>query len=37
MFSVLSPTKIIGQQIQGQQRDEMNAAFGKAAYSSVAQ
>lgn len=35
MFSVLTPTKAIGQQIQGQQRDELNAGFRKAAYTSV--
>jgi hypothetical protein len=37
MFSVLTPTKTIGQQIQGQQRDELNAGFRKAAYTSVSQ
>ncbi|MGY3413513.1 hypothetical protein ACVWZV_009680 [Bradyrhizobium sp. GM5.1] len=37
MFSVISPMKTIGQQIQGQQRDELNAGFRKAAYTSAAQ
>jgi hypothetical protein len=37
MFSVLTPTKTIGQQIQPQQRDEINAGFRKAAYTSIAQ
>ena len=37
MFSVLAPTKTIGQQIQGQQRDELNAGFRNAAYTSVSQ
>jgi hypothetical protein len=32
MFSVLTPTKTIGQQIPGEQRDELNAGFRKAAY-----
>ncbi|QIO36060.1 hypothetical protein [Bradyrhizobium sp. 1(2017)] len=37
MFSVITPTKTIGQQIQGQQRDELNAGFRKAAYTSMTQ
>jgi hypothetical protein len=35
MFSVLTPLKTIGQQIQGQQRDEINAGYRKAAYTSI--
>jgi hypothetical protein len=35
MFSVLTPIKAIGQQIQGPQRDEINAGFRKAAYVSL--
>lgn len=35
LFSVLTPTKAFGQQVQGQQRDEMNAGFRKAAYTSI--
>jgi hypothetical protein len=37
MFSVLTPTKAIGPQVQGQQREEMNAGFRKAAYTSISQ
>jgi hypothetical protein len=37
MFSVLTPTKAIGQQIPSPQREEMNAGFRKAAYTSMAQ
>jgi hypothetical protein len=37
MFSVMTPLKTIGQQIQGQQRDELNASYRKAAYTSIAQ
>jgi len=37
MFSVLIPMKTIGQQIPGQQREETNAAFRKAAYTSIGQ
>jgi hypothetical protein len=37
MFSVLTPTRTIGQQIQGPSRDEVNAGFRKAAYTSVKQ
>jgi hypothetical protein len=37
MFSVLTPTKAVGQQIQPQSRDEMNAGFRKAAYTAVGQ
>jgi hypothetical protein len=37
LFSVLSPTKTAGQQMQGQQRDELNAGFRKAAYVSMGQ
>ena len=37
MFSVLIPTKAIGQQLQGRQREEMNAGFRKAAYTSISQ
>ena len=37
MFSVLTPTKTIGQQAQAQQnRDEINAGFRKAAYTAIA-
>src|SRR5437868_12072401 len=35
MFSVLTPSKAIGQQIQGSQREEMNSGFRKAAYTSI--
>jgi hypothetical protein len=35
MFSVLIPTKTIGQTTQGPQRDELNAGFRKAAYVSL--
>ena len=35
MFSVLMPTTTIGQQVQGPQRDELNAGFRKAAYVSL--
>lgn len=35
MFSVLTPTKTVSQQLQGQKRDEMNAGFRQAAYTSV--
>jgi hypothetical protein len=35
MFSVLTPTNPIGQQLQGQQRDEQNAGLRKAAYISL--
>jgi hypothetical protein len=35
MFSVLTPAKTVGQQIQGPQRDEMNAGMRKAAYVSI--
>ena len=37
MFSVLTPTRSIAQQAQGQQRDEMNAGLRKAAYTSIKQ
>jgi hypothetical protein len=37
MFSVLTPTKTIGQQIQPQNREEMNAGFRKAAYTAIGQ
>jgi hypothetical protein len=37
MFSVLMPTKTIGQQIPGPQRDELTAGFRKAAYNSMGQ
>jgi hypothetical protein len=37
MFSVLTPTKATGQQIQGPQREELNAGFRKAAYTSITQ
>jgi len=37
MFSVLIPMKTIGQQVPGQQREETNAAFRKAAYTSIGQ
>ncbi|CCE10401.1 conserved exported hypothetical protein [Bradyrhizobium sp. STM 3843] len=37
LFSVITPTKALGQQAQGPQRDEANAAFRKAAYTSIAQ
>ena len=37
MFSVVTPLKTIGQQIQGQQRDEVNAGYRKAAYTSISQ
>jgi hypothetical protein len=37
MFSVLTPTKTIGPQIQSQNRDEMNAGFRKAAYTAIGQ
>jgi hypothetical protein len=37
MFSVMTPTKAVGQQIQSQSRDEMNAGFRKAAYTAVGQ
>jgi hypothetical protein len=37
MFSVLVPTKTIAQQIPGPQREETNAAFRKAAYTSIGQ
>ena len=35
MFSVVTPLKTIDQQIQGQQRDEINAGYRKAAYTSI--
>jgi hypothetical protein len=37
MFSVLTPTNAIGQQIQSQNRDEVNAGFRKAAYTAIGQ
>jgi hypothetical protein len=37
MFSVLTPAKVIGQQVQGQQRDELNAGFRKATYTAIGQ
>jgi hypothetical protein len=37
LFSVVTPTRTIGQQMQGQQRDELNAGFRKAAYTAVTQ
>jgi hypothetical protein len=37
VFSVLTPTKATGQQIQGPQREELNAGFRKAAYTSITQ
>jgi hypothetical protein len=37
MFSVLTPTKAMGQPVQGPQREEMNAGFRKAAYTSISQ
>lgn len=35
MFSVMAPTRTIGQQAPGPQRDELNAGFRKAAYVSL--
>jgi hypothetical protein len=35
MFSVMAPTRTIGQQTPAPQRDELNAGFRKAAYVSL--
>jgi hypothetical protein len=35
MFSVVTPLKTIDQQIQGQKRDEINAGYRNAAYTSI--
>lgn len=37
LFSVITPTKAFGQLPQGQQREEANASFRKAAYTSITQ
>jgi hypothetical protein len=37
MFSVVTPIKTIGQQIQPQNHEEMNAGFRQAAYTAIGQ